>query len=182
MQLLGKLKSRAKSKTTIILLILFAAAVLFFFLAERAGFSPVRSLPGVRTTAAGLAAPRDKAVYQAAEEFIRALINDDREEVLSLLTEEHRVNWTDASFLYDRTALQPGQIFELSSFRHSVVRYIQSPELGGETLALVTAKYKVLFKNETEIITEMQIEESMALQLVNDTWRIAADQRKIVSE
>jgi len=182
MQLLGVLKTRLKSKTTIILLVLFAAAVLFFFLSQRAGFSPVMPLPGGGTTAAGLAAPRDQAVYQVAEQFILALIKDEREVVLSMLTEEHRLNWTDASFLYDRTALQLGQSAELGSFRHSVVNYIQSPELGGQTLALVTVKYTVLFKNETETTAEIQIEESMALQLVNESWLIAADQREIISE
>ncbi|MBS3887442.1 MAG: hypothetical protein KGZ56_10350 [Dethiobacter sp.] len=182
MQLLGKLKSRAKNRTVMILLILFAALVLIYFFSERAGLPSIIPLPGVGTTAAGLAAPRDQAVYQAAEQFILALIKDEREVVLSMLTEEHRLNWTDASFLYDRTALQLGQSAELGSFRHSVVNYIQSPELGGQTLALVTVKYTVLFKNETETTAEIQIEESMALQLVNESWLIAADQREIISE
>lgn len=181
MQLLGRLRTRAKSKNIAILLVLIAVATLAYFMAERSGLSPV-TLPGVGTTTGGLAAPRDEAVYQAAEQFIRALISDEREKVLSLLTEEHRLNWTDTSFLYDRTALQPGQTVELGSLRHSIVRYIQSPELAGETLALVTFKYTMLFKNGAEVSTEIKVEESMALQLVDENWLIAADQRKIVSE
>lgn len=181
MQLLGRLKTRAKNKNIAILLVLIAVATLAYSMAERSGLPPV-TLPGAGTTAASLAAHRDKAVYQAAEQFILALISDEREKVLSLLTEEHRLNWTDASFLYDRTALQPGQTVELGSLRHSIVRYIQSPELGGETLALVTFKYTMLFKNGAEVSTEIKVEESMALQFVGENWLIAADQRKIVSE
>lgn len=182
MQLLGKLKNRAKNKTIVILFASLSAALLLYFMAERAGLPSAITLREAGRTTSGLAAPQDAAVYQAAEQFILALIRDEREEVLSFLTEEHRANWTDASFLYDRTALQPGQVVELASLRHSVVRYIQSAELGGETLALVTFKYTVLFKNEAEITTEVKLEESMALQRVNDSWLIAADQRKIISE
>ncbi|MBS4008197.1 MAG: hypothetical protein KGZ45_07230 [Clostridium sp.] len=181
MQLLGRLRTRAKNKNVAILLFLIAVAILAYFMAERSGLSPV-TLPGAGSTTGGLAEPRDEAVYQAAEQFIRALISDDREKVLSLLTEEHSLNWTDASFLYDRTALQLGQTVELGSLRHSIVRYIQSPELGGETLALVTFEYTMLFKNGAEVLTEIKVEESMALQLVDGNWKIAADQRKIISE
>lgn len=136
-------------------------------------------VPGV-LPAAALASPQDAPVYLAARQFVEALVADDREKVLAMLTDGHRANWTDASFLSDRTRLEAGRTLELGRFRHSVVRYVQAPDLGGETVALVTARYTVLFKNGETVEGEMRVEENMAFQLAGGRWLVAADRRKII--
>lgn len=162
------------------LLVVLALFRGYQYLAGR-GVVPPAPVPGVLSVAA-LASPQDAAVYQAARQFVEALAADDRETVLAMLTEGHRANWTDASFLYERTVLEPGRSIKLGSYRHSVVRYVQDPEPGGETTALVTARYTLLFKNGDAVEAEMRVEENMALQRAGDRWQVSADRRKIQAE
>lgn len=178
MQILNKLRELPRRKKGVVVLVLLLILFVAYWLLASRGLVPPLPLPGAVATA-GLASPQDAAVYLAARQFVEALVDDERERVLAMLTAGHRAKWTDASFLYDSTALQPGRSVALGDFRHSVVRYVQPPELGGETLALVTARYTVLFKNGDVVEGEVQVEENMGLQLVGDLWLIAADERKI---
>jgi hypothetical protein len=178
MLILYKLRELPRWKKGAAAIVLLLALYSAYQLPAACVVTPPLPLPGTATTVA-LNSPRDAAVYQTARQFIKALVADDREKVQAMLTEGHRANWTDVSFLYDRTLLAPGRNIVLGSYRHSVVRYVQSSTLGGETVALVTVFYTVLFKNGETVEGEMQVEENMVLQLVGEQWLIAADQRKI---
>lgn len=179
MQLPEKLRGMPRWKKILAVLVLLLLLVAVYQLLVRRGMPPdALPLPGEEIV--GLASPQDAAVYLAAREFIEALLRDDREKVLVMLTEGHRANWTDASFLYDGTELREGQHAVLGQFRHSVVRYERLPELGGERVALLTARYTVLFKDGEVVEREFRIEENMVLQYVAETWLVAADERKIL--
>lgn len=178
MQLLDKLKKLPKGIKLLLALLLLLVLVSVYFLPERREMLPqaLQSADG----AIELATTQDEEVYLAAREFIEALVQDERDLLLAMLTESHAANWTAASFLYDGTALREGQRAALGQFRHNVVRYVQPPELGGERVALLTVHYTVLFKDGETVEKEVRIEENMGLQLVDGTWLVAADQRKIL--
>jgi hypothetical protein len=175
---LSKLRELPRWKKRLAVLLLVLALFRGYQHLAGRGVVPPVPVPGVLPVAA-LASPQDAPVYLAARQFVEALVADDREKVTAMLTEGHRANWTDASFLYDRTGLEAGRTMELGRFRHSVVRYVQAPDLGGETVALVTARYTVLFKYGDTVEGETQVQEEMVLQRVGDLWLIAADRRTI---
>lgn len=125
-----------------------------------------------------LAAPEDSAVYSAAKAFVEALAAGEREQVLAMLTESHRLAWSDSSFLYGDEVREKYDTIRINGLRHGIVRYVQIPELGDVTTALVTVNYTVEFGNGGTVEASVKMQENLGLQQAEGQWLVAANERK----
>lgn len=136
----------------------------------------------VNKSTLALASAEDSAVYSAAKDFVHALVSGEREKVLAMLTDSHRQNWTENSFLYGDDVREKYDTIEVKDIRHGIVRYVQVPELGNVTTALVTVIYIVEFQNNGTVEATVKMQENLGLQKTGDQWLIAVDERKRVVE
>ena len=131
-------------------------------------------------SALALASPQDSAVYGAAKAFVHALVSGETEQVLVMLTDSHRQNWTESSFLYGDEVRDKYEMIEVKDLRCGIVRYVQIAELGNATTALVTVRYRVEFSNNGVVAASVKMQENLGLQQIGDNWLIVASERQRV--
>lgn len=119
----------------------------------------------------------DGAIYRVTEEFIRALVADDREKVLSLLTADHRASWRDESFLLTAEAKQQFEEFAVENLTHTVVRYINNEETNFQEMAMLFAVYDVVMKSGGQEQNRIKMQDNLALRRENGQWLIAVNER-----
>lgn len=159
------------------LIAIAVAIIMVFALGRLRGRGPGTANTVNRSTLA-LASAEDSAVYSAARDFVHALVSGEREQVLAMLTDSHRQNWTENSFLYGDGVREKYDTIEVRDIRCGIVRYVQIPELGNGTTALVTVIYIVEFRNNGTVEAAVKMQENLGLQKAGDQWLIAADERK----
>jgi hypothetical protein len=176
MQLTEKLQRHRK--LLIVLAVVIVALLVWVFLRGR---EPGEANTVSKSTLA-LASPEDSFVYRSVEGFVLALVADEREQVLAMLTDDHRMNWMENSYLYGEDMRQKYESIRVGDLRHSIVRYVQVPEAGNATMALVTVRYVVEFVNNGEVETSVMMEEKLGLRQAGELWKIAVDERRRVEE
>lgn len=119
----------------------------------------------------------DGAIYGATKEFVRALVADERDQVLSLLTAEHRNGWEEQSFLITDAAKAKFDEFKLENLRHTVVKYMNNEDTGFENTGVVFAVYDVVMKNGGQEQDRVKIQESLVFRRENGKWLISLDER-----
>lgn len=118
----------------------------------------------------------DGAVYRATEDFIKALVNDDRQKVLSLLTADHRNSWRDDSYLLKGDAKSRYEL-ALENLNYTVVSYVNNEQTNMEDNAIIIAVYDVVKKSGGEETGRVKWQESLVFRKENGQWLIALDER-----
>lgn len=136
-----------------------------------AGAAPRRQLETVQPN------ENDGAIYRATEEFVRALVADNREKVLSLLTSDHRASWRDESFLLSEEAKQQFEEFAMENLTHTVVRYINNEETNFQEMAMVFAVYDVVMKNGGQEANRIKMQDNLIFRQEGGQWLIAINER-----
>lgn len=125
---------------------------------------------------------QDGAIYRATEEFISALVADRREDVLKLLTSDHRASWSDDSFLLTEDAKRQFEEFALENLTYTVVRYINNEETQFIDNGFIFAVYDVVMKKGGEEAARIKMQENLIFREENGQWLIAADERGFLVE
>lgn len=154
--------------------------VVVFASAGRAVPPRARAQSGVMDGNVLQSPPDDAEIYRVVEDYVAALVADEQEIVLSLLTAYHRQEWQTDSFLLRQGVTALFSKIELTDFRHTFVYYSSAvPEIYGDKFALLTVEYKVDFINEQETRT-VRFSEDLVLRLEGENWRIAGSKRDIL--
>jgi len=119
----------------------------------------------------------DGAIYRATEEFVRALVADEREKVLSLLTADHRASWRDESFLLTEEAKQQFDEFAVENMTYTVVRYINNEDTGFREMAMLFVVYDVVMKQDGREVSRVKMQDNLAFRQDNGQWLIAINER-----
>jgi len=119
----------------------------------------------------------DGAIYQATEDFILALVADDRQKVLSLLTADHRNTWVDNSFLFRADAKDHFDEAVVENLNYTVVTYVNNESTNHENTGMIIAVYDVVMKKEGAEIGRTKIQENLAFRKENSRWLISMDER-----
>jgi hypothetical protein len=119
----------------------------------------------------------DGAVYQTTENFIKAMVRDDRQQVLSLLTADHRNSWTDDAFLIKPETKDLFEEFSVENLRYSVIQYINNEDTGNVNTAMIIVVYDVVMKNGGEEKARAKLQESLAFRKENNQWLITMNER-----
>jgi hypothetical protein len=147
-------------------------------LAVGCGQDGVNSADSTPRTKLGAVQPNedDGAIYEITKNFIAALVNDDKDQVLSLLTTEHRSVWTETSFLLSAAAKGQYDDIELGNLQYTVVKYLNNEETNFENTGIIFAVYDVTMKAGGQD-ESMKIQESLAFRKENGQWLISMDER-----
>ncbi|MCL4464008.1 MAG: hypothetical protein M1552_03315 [Firmicutes bacterium] len=174
--------SKLKNKKLLFLLVLLVAALFFWSESRQAPDTAEPPAPGEPPGATALQPPaNDAAIYQALEAYLAGLVADDQEAVLALLTESHRQEFTEASFL-----LQPGTIenyseIVLAELDHSFPTYTsQFPGLEGVPVAVLVTEYTVNFYQNGTLAASPRFREELLFRQEGQNWLIAGSQRDFV--
>ena len=169
-------------KKLFVLLVLLAAALFFWLDSRRAPDTAEPPAPGAPVAETALQPPaNDAAIYLALETYLAGLVADDQEAVLALLTESHRQEFAEASFL-----LQPGTIenyseIVLAELDHSFPTYTsQFPGLEGVAVAVLAAEYTVNFYQDGTLAASPRFREELLFRQEGENWLIAGSQRDFV--
>jgi hypothetical protein len=122
----------------------------------------------------------DGQIYRGVEAFIRALVKDDRETVLSLLTKGHASTWRDDSFLFNEQARERYDEFAVDNLNYTVVTYINNEDTNFVPTAFIVAVYDVVMKNGGVEASRVKLQESMAFHEDEGQWKIALDERGLL--
>lgn len=120
---------------------------------------------------------RDGQIYQTVETFINALVKDDRNTVLGLLTSDHRNSWREDSFLLNSEAKEQFEEFAADNLNYTVVRYVNNEDTNFIETAFIIAAYDVVMKNGGVEASRVKIQESLAFRQENGQWRISVNER-----
>lgn len=124
----------------------------------------------------------DGAIYSSTKEFVQALVADDREKVLSLLTAEHRSSWKEESFLIKNDEKQQFEDVVLDNLNYTVIKYVNNEDTNFENTGMIFAVYDVVMKNNGEEAGRVKLQESLMFRRENGKWLIALDERGFLVE
>lgn len=124
----------------------------------------------------------DGAIYQTTKEFVNALVTDDRQQVLSMLTSEHRNTWKEESYLVTGDAKEKYDEFVVEKLQHTVVKYLNNEETNFENTGMVFAVYDVIMKKDGQEQGRVKIQESLVFRQENGKWLISLDDRGFLVE
>jgi predicted small lipoprotein YifL len=118
----------------------------------------------------------DGAIYGATKSFIMALAENDREKILSLLTAEHRSEWSEDSYLLSADAMGQYEKIALENLQYTVVKYLNNEETNFENTGIVFAVYDVVMEKDG-LEERVKIQENLAFRKENGAWLISLDER-----
>ncbi|MBS4022161.1 MAG: hypothetical protein KGZ79_07030 [Dethiobacter sp.] len=124
----------------------------------------------------------DGAIYSAAGEFVQALVSDDRDKVLFMLTVDHRNSWQEDSFLFRQDAKAGYEEFVLENLNYSVVAYLNNEQTGFTELAVIDAVYDVVMKNGGEEAVRVSLQDTLAFRRESGQWLISVNERIFVAD
>ena len=124
----------------------------------------------------------DGAIYGVTKDFINALVKDEREKVLSLMTAEHRGEWNDDSFLIPVDAKAKFDEIKLENMQYTVVKYLNNEETNFENTGIIFAVYDVVMAKNGQEAERVKIQESLAFRKENGTWLVSMDERGFLVE
>lgn len=119
----------------------------------------------------------DGAIYSTTKDFVRALVADERDKVMSLLTSEHRNGWNEKSFLITGDAKTQYDEFAVDKLQHTEVKYVNNEETNFENTGMVFAVYDVVMKKNGQEEGRVKIQESLVFRQENGKWLISLDER-----
>jgi hypothetical protein len=153
------------------------------------GFAPppVRVEPETSepvAVARGPAPPaKDAELYRTLEEYVRALVDDDRPAVLSLLTSAHREAFGEGSFLILPGAREYYTEIRLADMTHSFPTFTaQLPGWEGVTVAVLVAEYTVYFMRDGVVAQAPRFREELVLREQDGRWLIAMSRRDYLTD
>jgi triphosphoribosyl-dephospho-CoA synthetase len=119
----------------------------------------------------------DGAIYGTTKKFINALVADDRETLLTMLTSEHRSAWQDESFLVTDSAKAQFDEIALENLNYTVVKYVNNEETNNKNTGMIFAVYDVVMKNDGMEEGRLKLQESLIFRKENNQWLISLDER-----
>jgi hypothetical protein len=148
---------------------------------------PARLDPAVgqdAVAARGLTPPaNDAAVYATLEQYVHALVADDRPAVLQLLTVEHRGAFGEASFLLLPGVREEFSEIRLASLNHSFPTYTaQLPGMAGVMVAVLEAEYTAHFVRDGQVVHAPRFREELVLREQEGRWLIAVSRRDFLAQ
>ncbi len=120
---------------------------------------------------------KDGQIYRNVEAFVNALVRDDREAVLSMLTRDHRNSWRDDSFLLNGQARERYEQFAVDNLNYTVVKYVNNEDTNFVETAFIIAVYDVVMKNGGQESGRVKIQESMAFRQEDGLWKMSVNER-----
>ncbi|MBS3899787.1 MAG: hypothetical protein KGZ76_13295 [Dethiobacter sp.] len=171
-----------KSKKWLVLPLLIAAALFFWSESRRAPDTAEPPAPGEPVAETALQPPaNDAAIYRILEAYLAGLVADDQEAVLALLTESHRQEFTEASFLLQPGTMENYSEIVLAELDHSFPTYTsQFPGLEGVLVAVLAAEYTVNFYQDGTLVASPRFREELLFRQEGQNWLIAGSQRDFV--
>jgi triphosphoribosyl-dephospho-CoA synthetase len=124
----------------------------------------------------------DGAIYSTTKKFINALVADDRETLLTMLTSEHRSAWRDESFLVTDAAKAQFDEIALENLNYTIVKYVNNEETNFENTGMIFAVYDVVMKNDGLEEGRLKLQESLIFRKENNQWLISLDERGFLVE
>jgi hypothetical protein len=124
----------------------------------------------------------DGVIYHTTKEFVQALVTDDRQKILSMLTSEHRNTWEDESYLITEEAKSQYDEFTVENLQHTVVKYINNEDTNFENTGMVFAVYDVIMKKDGQEQGRVKIQESLVFRQENEKWLITLNDRGFLIE
>lgn len=124
----------------------------------------------------------DGAIYRTTEEYVKALVEDDRNTVLSLLTVDHRNSWRNDSFLINADAKEIFDEITLANLNYTVVSYINNEETSFEDVGVIYAVYDVVLKKDGQEAGRQTFQDNLVFRKEDGQWRISVNERIIAGK
>lgn len=119
----------------------------------------------------------DGQIYRNVEAFISALVKDDRNTVLEMLTTDHRNSWSDQSFLLNPEAKNTFEAFDVDNLNYTVVKYVNNEDTNFIETAFIVAAYDVVMKKGGAEADRIKVQESLAFHRENGQWKVSVNDR-----
>ena len=169
-------------KKLIVLLVLLATALFFLFDSRTVPDTAEPPAPAAPEAEIALQPPaNDAAIYLVLETYLAALVADEQEAVLALLTESHRQEFTAASFLLQPGAIENHSEIALAELNHSFPTYTsQYTGLEGVPVAVLSAEYTVNFYQNGSLTAAPRFREELLFRREGENWLIAVSRRDFI--
>jgi hypothetical protein len=112
-------------------------------------------------------AEKDALVYSIVDAYMQAQIKNNREELLTLLTEQKQNSWTDSLYLLNETAFRDFDEIKLSDLKLGVITFNRHGD--SETAALL-AIYGMQFIKDSAVVFEVSLQEELGLMELDGNW------------
>ena len=122
----------------------------------------------------------DGQIYRNVEAFINALVKDDRNTVLAMLTKDHRNSWSENSFLLNAETKNQFEEFGLENLNYTVVKYVNNEDTNFVETAFIVAAYDVVMKNDGAEAGRVKLQETLAFHKEDGQWGITVNERGIL--
>ncbi|MBS4030824.1 MAG: hypothetical protein KGZ63_05305 [Clostridiales bacterium] len=122
----------------------------------------------------------DGQIYRNVETFVSALVKDDRNTVLEMLTKDHRNSWSDNSFLFNAEAKNRFDEFAAENLNYTIVKYVNNEDTNFVETAFIIAAYDVVMKKGGTEASRAKIQESMAFRKEDGQWKISVNERGLL--
>ncbi|MCW3491322.1 hypothetical protein [Dethiobacter alkaliphilus] len=174
------MKKLNKKVILIILIAVFAAGGTLVFMLFSGGDDSAGSV-GTGVVQSGRSGfpvdERDARIYSTIEQYLSAQAENQRDSVVRMLTEEHRKEWTDESFLLTEAARDAFDEITTENLKLGVIRYENQP--GGIRQAIVFTEYDLVFINGEEVDLKVEVAEDLMFTEVDGEWLLSSNNRML---
>lgn len=125
------------------------------------------------------ASARDAKVYSQIEEYLQAQRANERDKVLGMLSPEHRLEWTDNSYLLTEQALAMFDEIRLGELKIGVIDF---NDIEGKSRADVLLSYILFLVKDNQVTARVDMAEDLGLIETGDGWLIDRSVRTVVME
>jgi hypothetical protein len=165
--------------TVSVLLVMVIGAIGFYLLSEQ-GDSSVPGTPAVTLGSSGFPVyQKDAAVYAVVEQYLTAQVQNDRSGMQSLLSAEHRSEWTEESYLIAESAFDLFDEIKISNLKMGIIDF---QRYEGTDLSVFQMTYSVEFINGENMEAKIHLREEVGLEKNGDDWFVDRSIRSVVSD
>jgi hypothetical protein len=112
-----------------------------------------------------------------AEKYLAAQAGNDRAAVKLFLSEEHKLEWTDDSYLMTESAFDIFDEVKLADVRMGVIDFNR---LEGKEVGTVLLNYSVQMLKDGKVEAEVELVEELGLANYQEMWLIERSLRRIL--
>lgn len=121
----------------------------------------------------------DASVYAVVEKYLAMQIEYDQDSLLSLLSDEHRSEWQEESYLVPASAFDLFDEVRLEQLKMGVIDF---QDIDGVEHGLLLTTYRVSFINDGNVEAAVDLIEEVGLSHEGETWLIELSRRSIMEE
>jgi hypothetical protein len=168
--------------SVLVLALAITGAAGFYFLsggaaAGNAGKDSEKDVTVVSQKTGYPASEKDARVYAVAEKYLAAQAGNDRAAVKLFLSEEHKLEWTDDSYLMTESAFDIFDEVKLADVRMGVIDFNR---LEGKEVGTVLLNYSVQMLKDGKVEAEVELVEELGLANYQEMWLIERSLRRIL--